>query len=207
MIKKFVQILSRDELLFKREDLLDEEKRLTKNGAENFLGVLSTLLLNYTSEKEPKWLIDTFDLFLKNQLSIASSFRIFMMSLYDHKFSDGAKTELLNQLRSSIFNDRLLLNEDLHDFLQEYLVDEISLHRNMELASFLIKDASHLLSISSKIKTKSSAEILRRVSQEDFEKNLPNIIQNRIPSEKKASVAAKVFLYNCIKYQYPCKYI
>lgn len=202
MYSKSIKILPKRRLIYKRQNLVDEDGHLTKNGLENFFGILSTLLLNYTSEKEPEWLKDNFNVLLKSQLSIGSSFRIFMMSFYNHKFPDEVKRELFDQLSKPVFNDNFLLNEGLHDLLQEAIIDEISLYRNMDLANFLIKDASYLIGIFSGIKKESSTKILRRISKKEFEKNLPNIIQNKIPSEKKTYVATKVILYNCIRYQY-----
>ncbi len=207
MIKKFVQISSEDKLLFKREDLLDEEKRLTKNGAENFLGILSTLLLNYTSEKEPAWLKKRFGLVLENRFSLVSSFRNYMMSLLNHPPTKQTKDELVTFLTTVKFGEYLLLNNSLHSWIDQNIIDEISFYRNFELGKLLIKDASIFLGLGSRVGMESSSQILRKVPKNVFEHKMMDALEKKIPGDSKSNILMKTFLFHCLLYSYdPIKF-
>jgi hypothetical protein len=202
MILKSIKILPKSRLIYERESLVDKNQHLTKDGAENFLGVLSTLLLNYTEKWGTKSLLKNFNVLLKAQYSLAGSFRIFMMSLVNYHFPGKQKSRLIEELTREPFNDDLILNEKFHSLLERKIIDSISFYRNMELAYFMMGQSSRLLSTSSDINMKSSTEILKKISRDDFYKSLPNIIQKRLPSEKPGSIGLKMFLYKCICHQY-----
>lgn len=202
---KSIKILPENTLVYEMGELVDNQNRLTKKGAENFLGILSTLLLNYTHEKKPKWLLDRFPLILQNRFSLSSSFRIYMMSLINHKLNEDQKNILIDGLAKAPFDKKLLLDESLHTWLEENIIDEISFYRNLELGKLLIKDASRFLSFTSIINMKSSKDILSEAPYDSFEQKIIEILQQKIPMEKPSDVAMKVFLFNCLKYSYDSK--
>lgn len=197
---KSIKILPGNNLVYKIEELIDNQNRLTKKGAENFLGVLSTLMVNYTNKKGTDWLLKNFDLTLKNRFSLTSTFRIYMMSLLDHKLNINQKNLLLDGLTKTPFNKRFILNEELHVWLEENIIDEISIYRNIELGRVLIQDSSKFLNIQANINSISAKEVLSKIPIKDFEQKIINHIQKKIPSEKPGAIAVKMFLYNSLKY-------
>ena len=200
-----IKVRSSNDLVYDKRQLINQHNFLTKEGAENFLGILSTLLLNYTHQKDPAWLLERFDLLLENRFSLASSFRIYMMSLLDHKLGKEQKNILIDGLTKSRFGKNFIQDETLHFWLEENIIDEISFHRNLELGMLLIEDSSRFLSFTSSINIMPSREILSKIPLEGFEEKIIDILEQKIPSEKPDSIAIKVFLFNCLKYNYDSK--
>jgi hypothetical protein len=199
---KTIKILPENTLIYQRVKLVDTQNHLTKKGAENFLGVLSTLMVNYTNEKGIDWLLKNFDLTLKNRFSLTSVFRVYMMSLLDHKLSTEQRNILIDGLMSVSFNKNLILDESLHDWLEENIIDEISIYRNIELGEVLIRDSSNFLSFQANISFTSAKEVLSKVPIGDFEQKIAYHIQKKIPSEKPGAIAIKMFIYNSLKYNH-----
>jgi len=197
---KSIKILPGNNLVYKIEELIDNQNRLTKKGAENFLGVLSTLMVNYTNEKGTDWLLKNFDLTLKNRFSLTSTFRIYMMSLLNHTLDDKQKDFLIQGLTKIPFGKNLILDESLHDWLDENIIDQINFYRNMELGYHLIKNSSLLISFSSGVNLKSVNKILSDVPNKIFEEKIKETLQQKIPEETKKSIAIKSFLYDCFIY-------
>ena len=202
---KSINILPKNILIYEKENLVDHQNHLTKKGAENFLGILSTLLLNYTHEKDSKWLYEKFDLILENRFSLASSFRLYMMSLLNNKLNAEQKNILIGGLTKAPFKKNFLLDESLHNWLEEHIIDEISFYRNLELGKLLIKDASLFLSFTSNVNMRSPKEILSKIPNNHFEQKIIEQLQRRIPDETRSSIAMKTFLYHCFKYNYNSK--
>lgn len=207
MILKYIEIQSKDDLIYEQGDFLDPKGHLTKNGAENFLGILSTLLLNYTSEKKPEWLVERFELVLEKRFSLVSSFRNFMMSLLDHSPIKEEKDEIVKNLTKIKFGKGVLLHEPLHVWIDENVIDEISFYRTFELGKLLIKDASMFLGLNSIVGMQSSSEILRKVPKNVFEHKMMDALEKKIPGDSKANILMKTFLFHCLLYSYnPIKF-
>jgi len=201
----YIDFNSKPNLIFYEKELTNynnEEYFLTHNGALNFISSLSTLYLVDFNISNTNLFYERFEQILKADNTILGILKKYMYSylLLKIKENDQDIVSLIQNLQKTPYSKQLKLNYSIFNIIEEQIIENISLFRNIELGKFLIKNVSNILINSKNDKLMSNIEIIETIPQEDFQKTMINLIEGRIKGYENHLLQIKKLLYNCNLY-------
>lgn len=205
MTLNYIEYNSKPNLIFNEKELTtynNEKYFLTYNGALNFISSLSTLYLVDFNINNTNLFYERFEQILKADNTILGTIKKYMYSylLLKIKESDLDIVGLIQNLQKTPYSKQLKLNYSIFNIIEEQIIENIGLFRNIELGKFLIKNVSNILINSKNDKLMSNIKIIETIPQENFQEIMINLINSKIKGNESRLLQIKKLIYNCNLY-------